>query len=171
MVDMRYGEPVHSRSGYGRRDACGSTRHIGATWVLAAHMPLDVNPPTSLSTDNETASTIDVSWTAPFGGATITGYTVEWRTGSDAYETADVDEDTTEYTITGLDVGTAYDIRVRANAAGGSSEYATTTASDPECDIADVYDWGSNSEGSRQFELGFVLTHRIGRRNLTLRSL
>ena len=85
--------------------------------------------PTSLSADNETGSSIDVSWNAPTSGATVTGYRIEWRTGSGAYETANVDADTTEFTITGLDSGEEYDIRVRSTGAVSSSTYATTTAS------------------------------------------
>ena len=87
------------------------------------------NPPTSLSGDNETGSSIDVSWNAPTSGATVTGYRIEWRTGSGAYETANVDADTTEFTIGGLDSGEEYDIRVRSTGGVSSSTYATTTAS------------------------------------------
>ena len=82
--------------------------------------------PTSLATDNETGSSIDVSWDAPTSGAAVVDYTVEWRTGSDAYTTHTLSG--TSYTITGLDAGTTYDIRVRANGQVVSSVYATTTA-------------------------------------------
>ena len=88
---------------------------------------LQSGAPTSLATSDITASEITVGWTPPSSGF-VGGYTVEWRTGGAAYETATVLADTTEFTITGLDRGEDYDIRVRTTGVVASS-YATTTAS------------------------------------------
>ena len=108
---------------------------------------LTPNPPTSLSADNETGSSIDVSWNAPTSGATVTGYRIEWRTGSGAYETANVAADTTEFTITGLDADSSYDIRVRSTGGVSSSTYATTTASTLNV-ISQTFTIGTANEAS-----------------------
>lgn len=94
----------------------------------AAATPIDV--PSVVQTlaltagDNQLAA----SWTAPAdtNGSAITGYRVEFRTGSDAFalfETAA----TTSSTITGLTGGVAYDVRVAAQNAAGTGPYATET--------------------------------------------
>ena len=102
------------------------TRLIGEQTVPAA-------PATPVGTPS--SRSIQVRWTAPFnGGADISGYDVQWKTGSESYSS--VREATvtgTDYTITGLATLTAYQFRVRATNANGdgpwSSDGAATTVS------------------------------------------
>ena len=85
--------------------------------------------PTALAT-TAAGTFVDVSWAAPVSGARAFGYTVEWResSSSGAYSTASItDLSNLEYAITGLNVGTDYNIRVRADGAILSGDYATIT--------------------------------------------
>ena len=80
-----------------------------------------------------------VAWTAPTGGTGITAYDVR-HINSDATDKADanwtvVDNAWTsgalEYTITGLDNGTQYDVQVRAVNANGDGAWSATTVGTP----------------------------------------
>ena len=85
---------------------------------------------------------LDVSWTAPEsdGGAEVTGYKVQWKSGSEAWDgtasssrqAAVSDPAVLSHRITGLTVGTAYTVRVMAvNVAGdGAATETTATAED-----------------------------------------
>ena len=85
---------------------------------------------------------LDVSWTAPAsdGGAEVTGYRVQWKSGTEGYDGSEAstrqavvdDAAIVSHTVTGLTVGTAYTVRVLAvNAAGaGAAAEATATAED-----------------------------------------
>ena len=77
---------------------------------------------------------LKVTWTAPTeGAATITGYRVQWQETEERFtsefppptltlDDADVNEDDTSYTITGLTNGTEYIVHVIAkNESGGTS--------------------------------------------------
>ena len=78
---------------------------------------------------------LKVTWTAPTeGAATITGYTVKWQESEEYFDyntfppptltldDADVDEDDTSYTITGLTNGTEYIVHVIAKNESGGTE-------------------------------------------------
>ena len=78
---------------------------------------------------------LKVTWTAPTeGAATITGYTVKWQESEEYFDyntfppptltldDADVDEDDTSYTITGLTNGTEYRVHVIAKNESGGTE-------------------------------------------------
>ena len=85
---------------------------------------------------------LDVSWSAPAsdGGAEVTGYKVQWKSGSEAWDgtasssrqAAVSDPAVLSHRITGLTVGTAYTVRVMAvNVAGdGAATETTATARD-----------------------------------------
>ena len=81
---------------------------------------------------------LEVSWSAPPGGAAVTGYKVQWKSGSEDYDgTASSTRQATvtdpanlTYTITGLTNGVAYTVRVIAvNAAGDGTASGETTGS------------------------------------------
>ena len=82
---------------------------------------------------------LDVAWTAPAGETGITAYDVRHiKTSEDESVDADwtvVDDawtsGTLEYTITGLDNGTQYDVQVRAVNASGDGTWSTTTVGTP----------------------------------------
>ena len=71
---------------------------------------------------------LGVTWTAPTG--TVTHYDLGYRKGTDAY-TIQEDVLLTEYVITGLDAGTAYDVRVRAVNDVGNGAWSDTTSGTP----------------------------------------
>ena len=85
---------------------------------------------------------LTVSWTAPDsnGGSEVTGYTVQWKSGTEAWDGSQTstrqavqsDPAATGHTITGLVNGTAYTVRVLAvNAAGdGAAAEAGATVQD-----------------------------------------
>ena len=75
---------------------------------------------------------LTVSWTAPAsdGGSEVTGYRVQWKSGTEAYDGSEAstrqalvnDPAILSHTVTGLTVGTAYTVRVLAvNAAGAGA--------------------------------------------------
>ena len=85
---------------------------------------------------------LTVSWSAPAsdGGAEVTGYRVQWKSGTEAYDGSEAsarqavvsDPAVLSHTITGLTVGTAYTVRVLAvNAAGvGAAAEVEATVQD-----------------------------------------
>ena len=85
---------------------------------------------------------LTVSWSAPEsdGGAEVTGYRVQWKSGTEAYDGSEAsarqavvsDPAVLSHTITGLTVGTAYTVRVLAvNAAGvGAAAEVEATVQD-----------------------------------------
>ncbi|GHT10221.1 hypothetical protein FACS1894170_01990 [Planctomycetales bacterium] len=84
--------------------------------------------PTGLTAGTITATTISLSWTA---GAT--SYTLQYKTGDGEWSSANVTITGTSAIVTGLTAETAYQFRVNATDAGGTSGWsdevgATTTA-------------------------------------------
>ena len=110
-------------------NALSAAEKAATTLTLQFEPPALPAAPRNLDTDDITGTEIRANWEAPTTGGAVAGYTVEWRTGADAYATADVGAGVLTYLITGLDASTAYDIRVLATNATGDSAYATTTAS------------------------------------------
>ena len=72
--------------------------------------------------------------------ANADGYTVQWQTGSEAWGDNEAGVSTTQYTITGLQEGTTYTIRVISTRTGGadgtpSSEVSATTTMQPPAKV------------------------------------
>lgn len=87
--------------------------------------------PTGVTAPSATGTTIDVTWNAV---QNATSYTVEWSPTGLGTWTPATTADTT-YTITGLTIGTAYDIRVKATAPDWTdSAYSTPigASTDPQ---------------------------------------
>ena len=86
--------------------------------------PTTPAPPQSLNVSPDDTGTLDVSWEAPAsdGGSAITGYKVQWKSGSEDYDgsagstrQAEItDPASRTHTITGLTDGVAYAVRVIA---------------------------------------------------------
>ncbi len=76
---------------------------------------------------------LNVSWTAPANsGPAITGYDVQYRTGSDAFTLASPGPGTaTSLTITGLTAATLYEVQVRAVNAEGDGPYSALGTGTP----------------------------------------
>ena len=93
-------------------------------------LPTDVPRPTAVSVSvvalNE-AGKVRVTWSRPTlgPGQVITGYSVQYRIrGTTSYITRSVSgSSTTSYTITNLNLGTVYRVRVASNGPLGLSEY------------------------------------------------
>ena len=90
--------------------------------------------PTGLNLTDKTATTANLTWTAPAGS--ILRYAVEWGESGEAFSLSDTTNATTMQ-ITGLDKATAYTVRVLAENAGGWSTASsplsfTTLASVPD---------------------------------------
>ena len=82
---------------------------------------------------------ITAAWTAPAnGGSAITGYDVEWKTGSQTWaqaatagQSATAAADATGHEITGLTNDTAYTVRVRAGNDAGDGPWSAEASETP----------------------------------------
>ena len=95
-----------------------------ATAAVSAAVP---GVPRNVAVERGGTGELDVTWAAPAsdGGASITGYTVQWKESSGSWDTAaDVSEATvtsTSYTITSLRLQVEYAVRVIATNSVGDS--------------------------------------------------
>ena len=103
----------------------------GAVTATVPGAPGDVRAETPAGADGALA----VSWSAPAsdGGATITAYRVQWKSGTESYDTTPESTRRAEgtdlyYTITGLTNGTEYTIRVLATNAAGTGTAGEVSA-------------------------------------------
>ena len=89
--------------------------------------------PTNLAASEATSSTMELTWSAPGSGGTVSGYSAYFKLHSGStwsLATAGLAASATSYTVTGLASGTSYDFYVAANSAGsGSTSSSTVTAS------------------------------------------
>ena len=120
----------------------------GAKFVAT---PTPPTPPTSLMAV-EGSDELALSWTASTELPLATGYDIEWGTGG-SYTLGSASVTTTNYTITSLMDGTAYNVRVRAttdDAESGwvSGTFTTTTiltAPSFTDDTGDAQTWTQNN--------------------------
>ena len=97
---------------------------------------------------------INASWRAPnANGAAITAYQLQYKLSSAAgWTTASSTITGTNYTVTGLTIGSTYDFRVRARNVGGWSQYSDSsslaTASTPGAPT-----WGAFTTATRSLTL------------------
>ena len=84
--------------------------------------------PPELSQGERTPTAVTVTWTAPGTDLDITGYELRWRRAGDPSWTtvSDIASTATEYTITGLEAATAYEIQVRARYTDEEGEWSDT---------------------------------------------
>ena len=81
--------------------------------------------PSALTFSGETRDSLTVRWTEPENtGPPITDYDVQYHTGSDAYREWTHEGPGRTATITGLDLGTAYEVQVRASNEEGRSDWS-----------------------------------------------
>ena len=100
--------------------------------------------PRDLSVLEKTFSSVRMSWTAPSGDIPATKYQVQWKKPDAAEWSAAVDVTTgTSHTITGLDPGQTYQVRVKAANAAGSGSWSaveSVTLNPAPLVISDIQD-------------------------------
>ena len=108
------------------------------TLVSAATAPVGLAVATSEGRERE----LTLSWSAPEsdGGSEVTGYKVQWKSGTEAYDGSEMstrqaavsDPPALSHTLTDLTVGTAYTVRVLAvnDAGDGAAAEAEATVQD-----------------------------------------
>ena len=153
LVDADFDKAVKVRVIFNDDDDNEETLTSAATAAVAAETAVP-DAPQSLNVSPDDTGTLDVSWEAPSsdGGSPITGYKVQWKSGSEDYDgsagstrQAEItDPASRTHTITGLTDGVEYTVRViAANDVGDSppSDEATGTPREttpPELSTATV---------------------------------
>ncbi len=133
-----------------------ATRQQSAT--LGAGRP---GAPTGLSATASGSTAMDLTWSAPAsnGGASITGYTLERKSGSGSYAvvSSGIGASATSYSDTGLTPATTYTYRIRAaNSFGGggwSNEESETTGTGAPEAVSDLAATVDAVNGSTQINL------------------
>ena len=107
-----------------------------ATEAVAATVPDAPGNPAAATADGREQE-LTVSWSAPAsdGGFEVTGYRVQWKSGTEAYDGSETSarqavlgDAAASHTIAGLVNGTAYTVRVLAVNAAGAGAAAEVTA-------------------------------------------
>ena len=104
------------------------------TWTAGTDVALEiVEAPPSAPTNVQASGNAEltVTWDAPNdGGSAITGYTVQWKSGTEEYDenTRQATVTTTTHTIPSLANDTTYTLRVKATNAFGDSGWTEITA-------------------------------------------
>ena len=153
LVEADVGKAVKVRVIFNDDDANEETLTSEATAAVAAETAVP-DAPQSLNVSPDDTGTLDVSWEAPAsdGGSAITGYKVQWKSGSEDYDgsagstrQAEItDPASRTHTITGLTDGVEYTVRVIAvndEGDGPPSDEATGTPREttpPELSTATV---------------------------------
>ena len=96
----------------------------------------DAPPAPALSAGTQDRTSVTVAWTAPATDEAITGYELNWRTnsGMDWTTVTGIASTATNYTITGLQPQTTYEVQVRAlfaTTVGAWSEPITVSTTAP----------------------------------------
>ena len=114
-----------------------------ATETVAVNVPDAPGNPAAATAEGREGE-LTVSWTAPAGngGAAITGYRVQWKSGSENYDGSETSTRQAEvtaltYTISGLTDGTAYTVRILAVNEAGDGD-AVEVSAEPRDRVAPV---------------------------------
>ena len=111
----------------------------GAASVTSSSATLTVSSitvpgaPTALAATSGTDTAVPLTWTAPSsnGGASITGYVVEWTPSGGSATTVSTGSATANYTKTSLTNGTTYTFRVAAVNSAGTGAYSSSVSGTP----------------------------------------
>ena len=119
---------------YQFRVAAENSIGVGAWSEVVSASPVSgvpAAPEILRATPNDGAVFVD--WTdADDGGSAITGHTIQWKSGAQAYSTGrSVTAALSEHLVGGLSNGTEYSFRVRANNANGSSAWSAESSATP----------------------------------------
>ena len=122
---------------YDVRASLDSTFASGVVTATFKTSPVKLAPPTGVDITTEGNGELTVGWTAPTenGGSAITGYKVQWKSGTESFGDPSREHTTGAsprlYTITGLTNGTQYTVRVRATTALGNSDWSAEATGTP----------------------------------------
>jgi len=113
--------------------------------IIVVSTPPTCPPVTNISKNNETISSVDISWLA---GGSETSWEIQWGTNlfnpisnTGTLVGSETVNGTPEYTITDLVVDTNYQIFIRANCTGETSFWRSTTYTPNYCDATSLWDW------------------------------
>ena len=134
-------------SGWDIADRAVFSSDSGATWINTPRSPEDPPPAIQIAIKGTTPAprppgqpglpdvrpgngTLEVSWPAVSGAD---GYTVQWKSGSEAYGQArQRTVETPRVTLAGLTDGAEHIVRVRASNAGGDSDWSEEAVGTPQ---------------------------------------
>ena len=114
-----------------------ATNSVGdSEWSPTGSATTDATQPGQVTTFTLTAGNAQIAFsiTRPgnTGGATISGYDVQWRSGAEAWSSGRQTRfNSTTGTLTGLTNGTSYDVRVRARNSAGPGGWSTAQTAIP----------------------------------------
>ena len=152
--DNQYVIVVTATSGVAPRTQT-ATQELTITVTNVNEPPAKPAAPT-VTAVTATPTSLNVSWTAPENtGPAITDYDVQYRTGTTgAFTDANYDGTTTSTTLTGLTVGTTYDVQVRAkNTEGDGPLVGFKERGDSHRCCPDVHKFG-NVRCGRKYDRG-----------------
>jgi len=114
----------------GSSGAASVTSSSATLTVLNITVP---GAPTSLAATSGTDSAVPLTWTAPSsnGGASITGYVVEWTPSGGSASTVSTGSTSTNYTKLLLTNGTTYTFRVAAVNSAGQGAWSSSVTGVP----------------------------------------
>ncbi len=126
--------------------------------------------PTGLGATASGSAAIDLAWTAPDnGGAAITGYTLQRKSGEGSYAnvSASIGAGDTAYSDSGLTPGTEYTYRIRAanshGSGGWSSEASETTDNVVPEAVADLRATKDATNNTTEIDLSWTAPDDNGR--------
>ena len=99
------------------------TANANSAWTTSVFTTTlsSIPAPSSLTASNKTATSFDVSWTAPTTTETITSYDVRYRAINVSGSFTSTNTTSTQVTLSGLTPTITYEVQVRANSATESS--------------------------------------------------
>ncbi len=106
--------------------------------------------PTALTFSNVTTTSVTVSWMAP--ASTVTGYTYQYKKASEEAWSTEATVTGNSVNLTGLEIGTSYNFRVKALVGSIESEYASDNFY-TACDAITTFPWTETFEGFIQGDL------------------
>ena len=137
--DNQYVIVVTATSGVAPRTQT-ATQELTITVTNVNEPPAKPAAPT-VTAVTATPTSLNVSWTAPTNtGPAITDYDVQYRAGTTgAFTNANYDGTTTSTTLTGLTVGTTYDVQVRARNTEGDGPWSDSRSAATATDAAPTF--------------------------------
>ncbi|WNJ20200.1 Ig-like domain-containing protein [Pontibacter sp. G13] len=131
--------------------SAGSAPLLHIEYTVGGGTPVVITPPSGLTANAISSTTIDLSWTDNSTGED--GFAIERRQGSGSWaQIATVASGVTSYSHAGLSASTSYDFRVRAYIGTDYSSYSNTASATTQsgggssnCEVASIANEGFES--------------------------